>query len=111
MGADAVHVFFGVRQVLQPEEELSTLEEIAHPRMEAARRAKLKTCIGRATDGEPCFLLMGHHLGTFGVENQVQAALTESELTEIINETKRRLQQTGLDPAEARLHFQLEAQY
>lgn len=111
VGADAVHVFFGVRQVVQPEEEPGALEESDHPRMEAAKRAKLKTCLGRPTEGEPYFLLVGHHVGTFGVENQVQAAITESELTKIIDETKRRLRQAGLDPAEARLHFQLEAQY
>jgi hypothetical protein len=85
MGADAFHVFFGVRHLIQSEQELAALEDRTDTRLVAARKARLNTCFGRATDGTSHLLLIGYDLGTFGVENQVES--------------------------EPRFYFQLEAQY
>jgi hypothetical protein len=111
MGAAVFHVFYGNRQAVRSEQELEALEDRTDPRLATARKAHLKTYFGRATDGQPYFLFIGHHIGTFGVENQIERALSETEVQAIVEETKRRLQQAGFDPTEARFHFQLEAQY
>jgi hypothetical protein len=111
MGADAFHVFFGIRQFVKSKAELEALENRTDPRLVAARKVRLKTYFGRLTDGEPYFLLIGHHLGTFGVNNQTGAAFSESEIQAVVEETRRRLEQAHLDPSGARFYFQLEAQY
>jgi hypothetical protein len=111
MGADAFVVFFGVRHTVPSDEELDRLESRKDQRLIAARKAKLKTYFGRLTDGSPHFLLIGYHVGTFGVENSAQAALTLQQVNEIMEETKQKLQAAGLDKEEPKLYFQFEAQY
>lgn len=111
MGADAVHVFFGLRMVPSSDVELAALEEGTDPRVLVAARAGLKTYFGRPTDGEPSFLLIGHRIGTFGVENSIGATLTEGELASLVTDTKRRLEAGQFAATDARFHFQLEAQY
>jgi hypothetical protein len=111
MGADAFVVFIGVQYVVQSEEERDRIENRVDERLIAARNAKLKTYFGRLTDGKPHFLLIGFHVGTFGVENLNEAELTPKQIAEIVESTKSKLRSAGLSDEEPKLIFQLEAQY
>lgn len=77
---------------------------------QAARKSCLKWYIGRPTDGEAYFLLVGSELGQFGIEGAQTLQLAEGEVLQIIAETKRKLGLANLS-GEPRLHFQLIAQY
>src|SRR5690349_9026968 len=53
MSADAFIVYFGVRYAVESEEELDRLERRNDPRLESARKSRLKTFLGRATADAP----------------------------------------------------------
>jgi len=109
MGADAFVAFYGVRYVLT-DDEVEAVETNHDRRVRAARGAKLHTYMGRLTDGEPYFLLIGMRLGILGVENDSYRCLDASGLERIMADTKGKLAEAGLSD-EPHLHLQLEAQY
>ncbi|MGC3967227.1 MAG: hypothetical protein QM775_07615 [Pirellulales bacterium] len=78
--------------------------------MIAAREAKLQTYIGRLTDGEPYFVLIGRSLGCFGHQDKFQNAIGDEEFAKLSSETRERLQRAGLH-GEPALLFQFESQY
>jgi hypothetical protein len=107
MGADVFYAFYGVRFDVTDEEELEAIEEGTDPRLKAARRAGLKVCLDRLTDGEPHFLFVGHELGAFGVQADGAASVGKDELAA---RTEAKLREGGFDGT-PRLHLQLAAQY
>ena len=109
MGADAFTVYFGIRFTV-PEAEIEALEREADPRLIAARKVKLRCCLDRLTDGDPHFLLIGHEFGSFGVEGDATASITEDEMQRIVSDTKRKLRDAGFEQPPA-FHFQFIAQY
>jgi hypothetical protein len=110
MGADAFIVYFGIRYTVESEDELDRLERRDDPRLVAARKARLKTYFGRATEGEDHCLLVGSELGQFGVEAKMEAELTEEELQRVAAETAEKLVQAGLEGRPKR-YLQVVAQY
>jgi hypothetical protein len=109
MGADAFIVFFGIRYTVDAE-EVERLEGREDLRLVAARKFGLKTYWGRATDGEPYFLLVGGEVGQFGVEGSAQARFTDGELQQLAGQTRERLRRAGLE-GEPAFHLQLVARY
>src|SRR5687768_14667599 len=82
LGADAFIVFYGLRYTLS-DGELDAAEQRTDHRVIAARRVKLQTYLGRLTDGEPHFLLVGTRLGVFGVENESARSIGGVDLQQI----------------------------
>jgi hypothetical protein len=109
VGADAFIAFYGLRYTLA-DSEVAAVEQRTDERMAAARRAKLHTHLGRLTDGQPHFLLIGSRLGIFGVENESQRELDAAALEQLMRDTAAKLRDAGLS-GEAKLHLQLEAQH
>ena len=109
MGADAFIAFYGLRYTLS-EAELEGVEQRTDHRITAARRVKLQTYLGRLTDGEPHFLLVGTRLGVFGVQNESARSVDAGEFQKVMSDTTTKLREAGLsgDPA---LHLQFESQY
>jgi len=90
--------------------ELELLQREKHPIFDTAFEAKLHVVWGRLTDGEDCFLLIGHEIGCFGVENLPDRQVPGDELRRLLEQTDQRLKQAGItDPPS--LHCQLDAQY
>jgi hypothetical protein len=110
MGADAFIVYFGVRYRVESEEEFDRLERRDDPRLVAARKARLKTFYGRATEGKDHFLLVGSEVGQFGVEGEMEGELTAAELEKVAAETTEKLAQAGLEGI-PKLYLQVIAQY
>ena len=110
MSADVVLVYFGLRYKIELKVESERLEKRDDLRLSAARRVKLQAYWGRETDGESNFLLIGTEIGRFGVEAASRAELSEGEGTAIIEETRRKLREAGLE-GDARFHFQLETDH
>ncbi len=110
MGADACFVFFGLRYDISSDEELEGVEAQTDSRVRRAKKARLQFALGRPTDGESHFLLVGAQLAIVGVENQRSAVLSEADLAKVAPETRKRLLDAGFD-ADPALHFQLHAQY
>jgi hypothetical protein len=109
LGADAFIAFYGLRFQLS-DGELDAVEQRTDHRVTAARRARLQTYLGRLTDGEPHFLLVGTRLGVLGVENESEKSVGGVELQQIMSDTAAKLEEAGLSGA-PRLFLQLEAQY
>ena len=110
MGADAFYVYFGVRYTVQSDNELEQIELSKDPRQFAAQKAHLQTCTGRPTDGRRCLLLVGTKIGHFGIENEMRAAISEEEMRQLVEDTKRRLIEAGIhEPPQ--FQFQVVAQY
>lgn len=80
MSADAVYFYFGVRFTVASEQELNALEEGTDQRLVVSRTEKLDAILGRVTDGEDYFLLIGYRLGTLGVENAPSVEFSEEQL-------------------------------
>jgi hypothetical protein len=111
MGADAFYVYYGVKRSLQPDSsETDLLEQEKHPILQALFKAKLHFAWGRMTEGEDYFLLIGHEIGRFGVENQTYLKIPVDEIRLIMEETNQRLKQAGIIDTPA-FHCQLETQY
>jgi hypothetical protein len=53
MGADGFELFYGVRYLVSDENEIEQLEERTHPKVLAARKAKLQYAWGRTVDDAP----------------------------------------------------------
>src|SRR5690242_21726359 len=97
MGADAFYVYYGVkRSVPVDSPEIELLEREKHPIFDTAFDAKLHVAWGRMTEGEDCFLLIGHEIGCFGVENLTDRQVPAEELRRIIEQTDQRLRQAGI---------------
>jgi hypothetical protein len=109
MSADNVIVFFGVRYIVESAEELERLEARDDPRAIRARRGQLRIYWGCTTEGGPYFLLVGTEIGRFGVEGISRAEVSGGEVHRIMEETRRKLDEAGLE-GEAKLHIQLEAE-
>ena len=110
MGADAFVVYFGVRFTVQSDEEVEGLERRVDPRLSAARKAGLRTYWGRPTDGDPYFLLVGHEVGKFGIENTISSTLNVADLQTVTDGTSEKLRQAGFDLQPA-FHFQVVGRY
>lgn len=108
MSADAFIAFYGVRFDLS-EDELEAVEERSDPRIAAARSQKLQTHLGRLTDGESHFLLIGTKLAILGIEHDASRTISDGELEEIMRTTTIKLQSAGLRGT-PELHLQLEAE-
>jgi hypothetical protein len=109
MGADAFVAFYSVRYILA-DDEVEAVETNRDRRVVAARGTKLQLHMGRLTDGEPYFLLIGLRLGVFGVENDSYRSFDALSLERIMVDTRGKLAEAGLS-GEPQLHLQLEAQY
>ena len=109
MGADAFVAFYGVRYTLS-EDECDAVERRTDPRVTVARRTRLDSHLGRLTDGEPHYLLIGTSLGIFGVENETSRSVDAPEIERIMRDTAATLSEAGLTGT-PQLHLQLEAQY
>jgi len=110
MGADRFVAFYGIHFEIPYEEGLEIVEDESDPRMITARAAKLDTYIGRLTDGEPFFVLIGRSLGCYGHQDKFQRAFNDREFAKLAAETRERLQTAGFTDEPALL-FQFEAQY
>lgn len=111
MGADAFYVYYGVKRKLEPDSpEMELLERENHPIFDKAFDAKLHVTWGRMTEGEDYYVLIGHQIGCFGVENETYREVSADEIRRIIDQTDQRLRQAGIAESPA-VHCQLEAQY
>jgi hypothetical protein len=112
MGADSIYFYYGVRRIvpLNDEEQLEQLEEDSHPICNLARNHKLHFAWGRLTDGADYFMLVGHEVGRFGMEGIHERSISEPEFAELVETTKARLKNAGIDELPA-FHVQLHAQY
>jgi hypothetical protein len=115
MGADSVVVCYGLRYSLGEEADLTeidleAIEEGTDPRIVAAHKVGLRSYFGRVTDGGEHFLILGTVLGNYGIEGMATTSLSDAELSEMMDRTRRRLLDAGLK-GEPALHVQLEAQY
>jgi len=108
--ADAFIVFFGSRYEIGDADEADALDDRNDPRLAAAKQGALDTYIGRLTDGEPYFLLIGRRIGVFGIEGETLKDYSEDELTQIASQTRVLMASLGLQ-GPLRFWFQLEAQY
>jgi|KBSSwiStaDraftv2_1062776.scaffolds.fasta_scaffold363968_2 hypothetical protein len=111
MGADAFYVYYGVKRSVEPDApEMELLEREKHPIFDAAFDAKLHVAWGRMTEGEDYFLLIGHQIGCFGVENETYRHVPADELRRIVEQTDERLRQANI-PESPAFHCQLNAQH
>ncbi|HVR84364.1 MAG TPA: hypothetical protein VMU54_08640 [Planctomycetota bacterium] len=111
MGADNFMAYVGIRILLDPknERELEGIETRSDSRIAAARDAGLQSYLGRWTDGEYHFLLIGTELGRFGAEGRDYAGFKSEELSSIVAKTRERLIHAGFK-GEPSIHLQFEAQ-
>jgi hypothetical protein len=111
MGADAFYVYYGVKRSVElGSSEMELLEREKHPVFDTAFDAKLHVTWGRMTEGEDYFLLIGHKIGCFGVENETYRQIPAEEMRRIIEQTDQRLRQARITETPA-FHCQLDAQY
>ncbi len=112
MGADAVIVFYGIREIVPPDDEelLESLDSGTHPLLIAARSVGFDSWWGHFTDGSDYHVLIGKRLGVFGVENDCAASLNSDVLLNMIQDVRAALESTDIAGVPA-LHCQLEAQY
>jgi hypothetical protein len=109
MGSDRFICYCGLRFVIT-EREVEAVEMNLDERVLAARNVGLHCYLGRLTDGEPHFLLIGIRLGAFGIENDAYRSLDQTTLERTMVQTRAKLARAGLS-GEPELHFQLEGQY
>ena len=112
MSADGFLLYYGVRYTVsyQAEDELASLEEGTHPKLEAARKAGLQNWWGKMAD-ENYFLLIGAQLGNFGWEGgDGYRCIEENDFATIVDTTKAKLRQAGFSQMPA-LHAQFEPDF
>lgn len=109
MGADAFHVYYGLRWEIDAnaEEELSLLESELDPRQIAARQHNLDSWWGFTAGEEVCFLLVGKLVGHFGWQHEHDGRFSDAAVTRLMEETQEKLQAAGLGDEPA-WHFQFE---
>jgi hypothetical protein len=110
MGADAVPVYVGTKITIAGDDELEAVEEGSDERVKRAKKAKLKTYLGRTTDGGEQYLLVGIEVGVVGVENASHLRLTSDAIAKAFDDAKTRLADGGFSDEPA-LHVVLNAQY
>ncbi len=112
MGADAFAAFYGIRLVIEVEddEDLEPYEDESHDDIQRAHHVDLDTYFGRLTDGEPYFLLVGKQLAVLGVEFDPDCVISDGEFARIAEEVRRKLAAAGFEETPA-LYLQLDAQY
>jgi hypothetical protein len=112
MGADAFHVYYGLRWEVDAakEQDVTLLEKRQDTRQVAARTHHLDSWWGVTTDQDRYFVLVGKLIGKFGRENEHASRLHDADLAHLVAETKRKLLETGLE-GEPAWHFQFEPDY
>lgn len=109
MGADAFHVYYGLRWEVDAdsEGELSLLELVDDPRQIAAREHGLDHWWGTSADEHVYFILVGRLVGHFGWQHDHDGQLDGAAISELMEETRERLRAAGFynEPA---WHFQFE---
>jgi hypothetical protein len=109
MGADAFHVYYGLRWELDPDsdDQLSQLESESDPRLAAAKQHGLDSWWGFTAGEESCFLLVGKLAGHLGWQHDHDVQLGDAAMARLMEETRRKLLASSLegDPA---WHFQFE---
>ena len=107
MSAEGFILYYGLRFVVSDEAEVELLENLTHPKLQAAAEAGLQDWWGRTTDEEIYFLLIGTELGNLGWEGVSDRQIEDDELVSIMQTTKARLRQAGFAQPPA-LHAQFE---
>lgn len=109
MGADAFHVFYGLRWEVDAnaEEEMSLLESRDDPRQGAARKHGLDCWWGATMDENVYYILVGRLVGHFGWQHDADGLIEPSDLAELMEETQRKLRTAGFVEAPA-WRFQFE---
>lgn len=112
MGADAFHVFYGVRWDIdgQNEAEVDSLQRRDDHRLKKAKQYGLQHWWGQTEKEGHYFLLIGHNIGSFGRELGNTTRTEGPELLRIIAEVKEKLQAAGFETLPA-LHCQFEPDY
>jgi hypothetical protein len=111
MGADSVYFYFGVRRTIpHDDDQIGQLEDDSHPIYNLAFHHKLHVAWGCLTDGADYFLLIGSEIGRFGIEGIHEQSIPESRFAEIVEKTKVRLKEAGINEPPA-FYVQLQAQY
>ena len=112
MGADLFIVAFGVRHVVDgdDEEAIEALELRTDYRFKAARSNKLKVWWGFSGDGGPAHVIVGDIIGKFGIEADYHAVISTGELAERAASVVENLKAAGFEE-EPLLHFQFEADF
>lgn len=109
MGADAFIGFYGIEEVLSPE-QASALDLKTDARVALARRHRLSFHLGRITEGRNYHLLIGKKIADLGVETGEEAAYSDREFTAIQDDVRAKLKDAGFT-GEPKLIFKLDAQY
>src|SRR6476620_5797219 len=97
MGADATHIFYGVRYHVSDPAEIKLLENESHMLVKAAKKAGLQT-YWRNCDfdgGEFYLLYVGRKISTLGLEGEGDLELSDTEFAQIQLDTRKRLRQGG----------------
>ena len=112
MGADSCVVYYGVRYQVTDESELEQLSARTHPLIRAAEQAGLQYHWGNfALDGgEYNLLIIGREIGVFGLEELGEREVADSELAQLMQDTRERLKRAGFSLVPA-LQIQLEPDY
>ena len=93
MGADATHLFYGVRYQVSDASEIGQLQTGDHPLVKAAKKAGLDTYWGNfdSNGGELYILYIGRQLSTLGYEGSAELELSDAELMKLQIDTRRKL--------------------
>lgn len=95
MSAASCVVFYGLRFEVSSE-EVEALESRSDKRLQNARRIGLKQYWGNfGLPGEKWLLFIGAHLGTFGLESQLEAQFGSDILLKVMNDTNAKLITAG----------------
>lgn len=109
MSADAFIVFYGVEMVLSSH-EVGAVETRSDERITRARSGRLDSHLGRVTDGESHYLLVGKKIAWLGLEYESEASCSDDAFTAIREEVRKKLFDAGF-AGEPKLIFKLEAQF
>jgi hypothetical protein len=112
MGADAFVAFYGIKVVLDPNDEdmLDAVGDDSDPRCQRALTFGLHTHAGRMTEGEDYFLFIGRRLGWLGLEHASHVQVDMHHLSDLHALVRAKLIEAGFSGTPA-LHLQLTAQY
>lgn len=112
MGADAVVIYYGVRDTVtnDDEEQIEMLETRQHWTQQSARNARLNHWWGLLTDGSDYHILLGKEVGIFGLEGDYHKSIDLTTLHQMKEEVQAAFQELGIKESPS-LHIQLEADY